>query len=66
MVLPRGAQHSDDGGDVGIVPAVTDGDVVGAGEHGVGGVELQPARVLAAPDAAASSSAPFSLASRRS
>ena len=46
-----GAQDADDGGDIGIVAAMADGDVVGTSDHLVGGVELHPAQMLAAPGA---------------
>ena len=46
----RRLQASDDRRHVGIVATMADGDVVVAGAHGVGGVELLPAHFATAPD----------------
>src|SRR5205814_2379850 len=50
LVTARGAQHPHDRGNIGIIAAIADGDVIGPSQHGVGRVEFDPAIMLAAPD----------------
>ncbi len=50
LLLARPQHHAADRGDVGVVTACGEHDVIARDDQGVGGVEADPAQAVAAPE----------------